>query len=119
MEHKIIKFNKMKKINVCISITLFLSFFSCNQQTKESGEIRGNIPSGSTIVEWNSDSLVLDNGVIKRKIAFFPGGEVSSVSYRLATSGAKDFLSRQSSEFSIVVNDNCFTGLSKKKYSFA
>jgi len=56
-----------------------------------------------------NDSLILDNGVAKRIINFSSTGEVSSSSYSM---GETEFLIPHSLEFSIVVNDQPYTGLS-------
>ena len=62
-----------------------------------------------TMVRRNADSLILDNGTVKRTISFSPAGEVSSVSYRMS---GTEFIAPRSLEFSIVINDQLYTGLS-------
>ena len=89
---------------------LCIFVFSCNQQTKETN---GIMPSEPILVVWNDESLTLDNGVVSRKLSFFPDGKVYSVSYRIAASDSSvDFLGSYSPEFSLVINDERYTGLS-------
>jgi alpha-galactosidase len=98
---------------ICSGIMLGISVSSCHQQAKETKINSENIPSAPTAVAWNSDSLTLDNGVVKRKISFSGGGEVFSDSYRLmADRSEADFLSARSLEFSMMINEKRYTGLS-------
>jgi len=82
--------------------------FSCRQQTNEEAEV--TLPQRATAL-WNSDSLILENGSVRRVICFFPQGAISSASYRLNKSGT-EFLDPRSLEFSVIVNDICYNGLS-------
>ena len=96
------------KKNTGIGILLYITVFLCHQQMIEAKEPKENRPV-TPIAIWNDESLTLDNGTIKRIIHFSPKGEIYSTSYRFAEN---EFLSPQSPEFSMLVDDKRYTGLS-------
>ena len=63
---------------------------------------------------WNSDSLTLDNGIVRRIVRFSPSGEISSTLYGLSAPNEKaNFLENHSLEFSVAINDVTYTGQSE------
>ena len=67
---------------------------------------------------WSNESLTLDNGTVKRIISFAPTGEVVTSYYGLTSDEGTNFLEAQSGEFSIVINDTQYTGLSGWKIGY-
>ena len=105
-------FNKILFIQLACICIMFVS--SCHQQAKKTEATNENIPPAPTQVVWSNDSLTLDNGVTKRGISFSNTGEVFSTSYRMiANKSNNEFIrSRGTPEFSILVNEKRYTGLS-------
>ena len=65
------------------------------------------------VAVWNNDSLTLDNGIIRRTVLFSPSGEVYSASYNLASTKLENaLLEPRSLEFSLLINDVTYNGLS-------